>query len=90
MLFGMPMYRTKILSNSYTNAGLMLVDFNKYVIGQDLNLEIAMSEHVAFRKRQTVWRATIRTDGQPLMNAAVPIGPTSDETVSFAVQSSTA
>jgi HK97 family phage major capsid protein len=90
MLFGMPLYRTKILSNSYTNAGLMLVDFNKYVIGQDLNLEIAMSEHVAFRKRQTVWRATIRTDGQPLMNAAVPIGPTSDETVSFAVQSSTA
>jgi HK97 family phage major capsid protein len=90
MLFGMPLYRTKILQNSYANAGLMLVDFNKYVIGQDLQLEIAMSEHVAFRKRQTVWRATVRTDGQPLMNAAVPIGSTSDETVSFAVQSSTA
>lgn len=90
MLFGMPMYRTKVLSNTYASGGLMLVDFNKYVIGQDLNLEIAMSEHVAFRKRQTVWRATIRTDGQPLMNAAVPIGPTSDETVSFAVKSSVA
>jgi HK97 family phage major capsid protein len=90
MLFGIPMYRSKIMAGNYASGGLALVDFNKYVIGQDLNLEIAMSEHVAFRKRQTVWRATIRTDGQPLMNASIPVGPLDNERVSFCVKSSVA
>jgi HK97 family phage major capsid protein len=78
------------MAGNYASGGLALVDFNKYVIGQDLQLEIAMSEHVAFRKRQTVWRATIRTDGQPLMNASIPVGPLANERVSFCVKSSVA
>lgn len=90
MLFGIPMYRSKVMPNTYANGGLALIDFNKYIIGQDLQLEIAMSEHADFRRRRTMWRATIRTDGQPMLNASIPIGPQSTDRVSFAVKSSVA
>jgi HK97 family phage major capsid protein len=90
MLFGIPILRSKIMPGNYASGGLMLVDFQKYMIGDDLNMEVALSEHAEFRKRRTLYRCTIRTDGQPMLHTSVPIGPLNNERVSFAVKSSVA
>lgn len=90
MLLGIPVVRSKLLPGNYASGGLTLVDFNKYIIGDDLNMEVALSEHAEFRKRKTLYRCTIRTDGQPMLFSSVPVGPLSNERVSFAVKSSVA
>jgi HK97 family phage major capsid protein len=90
LIFGIPVVRTKVMPGNYSSGGLALVDFQKYIIGDDLNMEVAVSEHAEFRKRRTLWRCTIRVDGQPLMNASVPLGPTADERGSAFIKSSVA
>lgn len=86
MLFGMPVIRTPHMSGNWSNGGLALVDFSKYIISENMSMEIAYSQHAEFRKRQTLWRCTITVDGKPMMNEALQIGSSASEKISYAIK----
>ncbi len=50
-----------------------LYDFSKYLVGQRMDIEIDMSQHVAFLKNQIAWRIIIRVDGQSWLNSAITL-----------------
>jgi HK97 family phage major capsid protein len=87
-LFGLPVVETEKLPSTFADGGLLLADFQQYVVGSRQQIEIAMSEHAAFEEDQTVWRCTARVEGQPWMNAPVQIGSNATtDTVSAFVRS---
>jgi HK97 family phage major capsid protein len=86
-LFGLPVVETEKLPSAFADGGLMLADFQQYVVGSRQQIEIARSEHVNFDTDETVWRCIARVEGQPWMNAPVQIGSTAADTVSAFVKS---
>jgi HK97 family phage major capsid protein/HK97 family phage prohead protease len=86
-LFGLPVLETEKIETTFSAGGLMLVDFQQYVVGSRQQVEIAFSEHVNFDDDETVWRCTARVEGQPWINAPIKIGPGATDTVSPFVKS---
>jgi HK97 family phage major capsid protein len=86
-LLGLPVLETEKLPTTFANGGLILADFQQYVIGDRVQLEIAMSEHSSFTTDETDWRVISRTGGMPWMNSAVAIGEGTNDTVSAFVKS---
>jgi HK97 family phage major capsid protein len=86
-LFGLPVLESEKMPSTFADGGLMLADFQQYVIGSRQHIEIAMSEHVNFDTDETVWRVTARVEGQPWMNAPIAIGSGGSDTVSAFVKS---
>jgi HK97 family phage major capsid protein len=86
-LFGAPVLETEILPDTFATAGLLLADFSEYVVGDRQGLEIAMSEHVNFLNDETLWRVTMRMDGQPMPDAPVKIGSDAADSLSPFVKS---
>jgi HK97 family phage major capsid protein len=86
-LFGRPVIMTEKLPTSFAEGGLILADFQQYVVGNRQEIEIAMSEHAGFNRDETQWRCIARCDGQPYMNGPVKIGSGANDTVSAFVKS---
>jgi HK97 family phage major capsid protein len=86
-LFGLPVLESEKLPSTFSGGGLLLADFQQYVIGSRQHIEIAMSEHVNFDTDETVWRVTSRVEGQPWINAPIAIGSGGNDTVSAFVKS---
>jgi HK97 family phage major capsid protein len=86
-LFGLPVIETEKVPSAFSTGGLLLADFQQYVIGSRQQIEIARSEHVNFDTDETVWRVTARVEGQPWLNAPVKIGSGANDTVSAFVKS---
>jgi HK97 family phage major capsid protein len=88
-LFGRPVVETEKLPTTFANGGLILADFQQYVVGSRQQIEIAMSSEAgeAFERDETVWRCISRCDGQPWMNAPRKIGGGTNDTVSAYVKS---
>lgn len=86
-LFGLPVIETEKVPSTFAAGGLLLADFQQYVVGARQQIEIARSEHVNFNTDETVWRVTSRVEGQPWLNAAVKIGSGTNDTVSAFVKS---
>lgn len=87
VLFGHPVLFTEKLPTSFANGGLILADFQQYVVGNRQEIEIAMSEHAGFNQDETQWRCIARCDGQPYMNGPVKVGSGANDTVSAFVKS---
>jgi HK97 family phage major capsid protein len=86
-LFGLPVLETEKMPSTFADGGMLLADFQQYVIGSRQQIEIAMSEHVNFDTDETVWRCTARVEGQPWLNAPIKIGSGGNDTVSAFVKS---
>jgi HK97 family phage major capsid protein/HK97 family phage prohead protease len=86
-LFGMAVIETEKLPTTFANGGLILADFQQYVVGNRQEIEIAMSEHAGFNEDETQWRCIARCDGQPYINGPVKIGSGANDTVSAFVKS---
>ncbi len=86
-LFGLPVLETEKLPSTFSGGGLVLADFQQYVVGSRQQIEIAMSEHIKFDTDETVWRVTARVEGQPWINAPIKIGSGADDSVSAFVKS---
>jgi HK97 family phage major capsid protein len=86
-LFGLPVIETEKLPSTFAEGGLLLADFQQYVIGSRQQIEIARSEHVNFDTDETVWRVTARVEGQPWINAPIQIGSGTTDTASAFVKS---
>jgi HK97 family phage major capsid protein len=52
---------------------VLLCDFQHYLIGDRMQVEIAYSEHVAFLSNQSVWRFVSRIAGQPWLRDKVTL-----------------
>jgi HK97 family phage major capsid protein len=75
--FGMPMIVTEHCAAAGTIGELILADFSQYVIG-DRALYVSASRHATyssntygFLQDQTLWKITLRVDGQPALPAAI-------------------
>lgn len=86
-LFGLPVLETEKLPPTFADGGLLLADFQQYVVGARQQIELARSEHVNFGTDETVWRVTTRVEGQPWLNAPVKLGAGAGDTASAFVRS---
>ncbi len=86
-LFGLPVIESEKLPSTFSGGGLLLADFQQYVIGARQQIEVAKSEHVNFDTDETVWRVTARVEGQPWINEPIKIGSGANDTVSAFVKS---
>ncbi|HJT75718.1 MAG TPA: phage major capsid protein [Gemmataceae bacterium] len=72
-LLGLPTFCTEKLPALGTLGDLLLVDPQLYVIGDRMQIEIAVSEHVNFLKNQMTWRIVERIDGQPWLEKPITL-----------------
>lgn len=70
-LLGRPMIPVEQAATLGTVGDLMLVDPSQYVMADKGGLQTASSIHVRFLYDESVFRFTLRTDGQPMWNAAL-------------------
>lgn len=74
--FGVPIEITDKVPALNTAGDVGLYDFGMYVIADRQQIEIAFSEHVAFRTNQNAWRFVSRVDGQPWLRSSVTLSDT--------------
>lgn len=72
-LLGSPVYVSEKLSNLGTTGDVMLIDADKYLIGERQDAMIEASPIPYFTTNQTVIRAISRKDGQPWLNGPVTL-----------------
>jgi HK97 family phage major capsid protein len=72
-LLGLPTFCTEKLPALGTKGDLLLLDPALYVIGDRMQIEIAVSEHVNFLRNQMTWRVVERIDGQPWLDKAITL-----------------
>lgn len=70
-LLGRPMIPSEQAATLGTVGDLMLVDLGQYLMADKGGMQTASSIHVRFLYDEQVFRFTLRTDGQPLWNAAL-------------------
>jgi HK97 family phage major capsid protein len=84
-LLGLPTFCTEKLPALGTKGDLMLIDPALYVVGDRMQIEIAVSEHVNFLKNQMTWRVVERIDGQPWLDKAITLQDGSTQVSPFVV-----
>jgi HK97 family phage major capsid protein len=84
-LLGLPTFCTEKLPALGTKGDLMLIDPALYVIGDRMQIEIAVSEHVNFLRNQMTWRVVERVDGQPWLDKAITLQDASTQVSPFVV-----
>ncbi|MGL4553969.1 MAG: phage major capsid protein [Gemmataceae bacterium] len=72
-LFGIDIMPSEKLPAVNTAGDVLLADCRHYVVGDRGTVEIAYSEHVAFRTNQAAWRVVRRVDGQPWQRAPMTL-----------------
>lgn len=72
-LFGFPIYYTEKLPALGTAGGVLLADWNYYLIGDRQATTIDSSMHYRFQYDLTAWRAVHRVDGQPWLSAPLTL-----------------
>jgi HK97 family phage major capsid protein len=77
-LFGIPVIVTEKLPALNTLGDILLLNLKHYLVGERQQVEIAFSEHVAFRTNQGAWRFVCRVDGQPWLRSAVTLSDASN------------
>jgi HK97 family phage major capsid protein len=70
-LFGRPMLPIEQASTVGTVGDILLLDPTQYIMGDKGGMQSASSVHVRFIYDESVYRFTLRTDGQPLWNSAL-------------------
>lgn len=70
-LFGRPMIPIEQASTLGTVGDIILMDPSQYVMGDKGGMQSASSVHVRFIYDESVFRFTLRTDGQPLWASAM-------------------
>jgi HK97 family phage major capsid protein len=86
-LLGIPVLITEKLPTLGNTGDLCLFDASKYLVGQRMELEIAVSPHVYFLNNQMVWRLLWRGDGQPWLNAPITLADGTYQVSPFVVLS---
>jgi HK97 family phage major capsid protein len=76
-LLGLDIHVSEKLPALNTLGDVLLCDFQHYLIGDRMQLEIAYSEHVAFLSNQSVWRFVSRIAGQPWLRDKVTLSDAS-------------
>ena len=84
-LLGLPTFCTEKLPALGTKGDLLLLDPALYVIGDRMQIEIAVSEHVNFLKNQMTWRVVERIDGQPWLDKAITLQDAATQVSPFVV-----
>ncbi len=72
-LAGYPVIVTEKLPSLGNTGDVILCDWSKYLVGKRMEIEIAVSPHVAFTTNQLVWRVIVRVDGEPWLNNPVTL-----------------
>jgi HK97 family phage major capsid protein len=70
-LAGLPLYVTDKLPQLGTAGDVVLADWQMYVIGTRLEMQIDVSPHYLFRNNQMAWRIVARCDGKPWLNGPI-------------------
>ena len=73
MLFGRPVIPVEYCQTVGTLGDIILADFNEYLIARKGGVQSASSIHLRFDYDETVFRFTLRLDGQPAWS--VPLTP---------------
>lgn len=82
-LNGYPILMSEHSPQTTVSGSVMLIDLNAYLFWQKPGIQIAFSEHAAFRDDQATWRFTQRVDGKPwLRNPITLADPQGSYTVS--------
>lgn len=69
--FGIPITPTEYCPALGTTGDVTLADFSQYIIGnRDLIIEASGHVNSYWQKNQTLWKMTIRIDGQPAVSGA--------------------
>jgi HK97 family phage major capsid protein len=77
-LFGLPVEVSEKLPALNTLGDVLLCDFQHYLLGDRMQIEIAFSEHAAFLSNQSVWRFVSRVAGQPWLRDKVTLADASN------------
>jgi HK97 family phage major capsid protein len=72
-LLGLDIHVSEKLPGLNTLGDVLLCDFQHYLIGDRMQVEIAFSEHVAFLSNQGIWRFVSRVAGQPWLRDKVTL-----------------
>lgn len=82
-LLGRPVFFSEHLPQDDNSGDVVLADMKAYLLFQSQALQIAFSEHVAFKEDQGTWRFTQRMDGTPWLKGAITLAdPQGSYTVS--------
>jgi HK97 family phage major capsid protein len=82
-ILGKPNYVSEHLPQANSSGDVILADMKAYLLFERQGLQVAYSEHAAFKTDQAVWRFTQRMDGMPWVKGASTLGgPGSAYTVS--------
>jgi HK97 family phage major capsid protein len=73
LFFGRPLFFTEKLPALGTNGCIGVFDFEHYLIGDRMELQIDVSPHVRFTTNQMMWRIVARLDGRPWLNGPVTL-----------------
>ena len=71
MIFGRPVIPVEYCQTVGTVGDIILADFNEYLIARKGGIQSASSIHLRFDYDETVFRFTLRLDGQPAWNSAL-------------------
>lgn len=85
-LFGRPIYFTEFCAALGTSTDIMLIDPTYYMLLSRQAVSFEASQHAEFQNDRTVYRLTLRTDGQCWMNSTLTLADGST-TVSAVVNS---
>jgi len=72
-LFGLPVMITENLPALGTAKDVCLCDFSKYIIAENQDVTISVSEHVAFLTNKQTFKVDMRLDGQPQLDNAITL-----------------
>ena len=68
-IFGRPLFMSEHLPALGDAGDLCLIDPSLYIVGDRRQIIVDASQHVRFETDETVFRASVRLDGQPVHNA---------------------
>lgn len=70
-ILGRPVVFSEKMQTLGTAFDIAFIDFNYYLIGDRMALQMAASEHVNFNTDEMTWRFTQRVDGRPWLTTAL-------------------
>lgn len=70
-IFGRPLYMSEHLPSIGNTGDLVLLDPLLYLLGDRQQIVLDVSPHLKFDYDQTVFRASVRVDGQPIYSSAL-------------------
>ena len=83
-IFGRPFYLSEHLPSIGNSGDLVLLDPLLYLLGDRQQITLDVSPHLKFDYDQTVFRASVRVDGQPIYSA--PLTPKNGDTCGWLVK----